>query len=127
MKKERIFIFEFVSGGGFSQVNIPISLLCEGFGMLNSIITDFKKLDFEISSLLDFRIFSLSKVLAADEIIKINSNEDFHKKFKTSIDECKYAFIIAPESSNLLYNLTEIVKKHNKIILSTNLVISTKI
>jgi len=48
MMKKRIFIFEFVTGGGFNRVNIPISLFCEGFGMLRSIIKDFKSLGFEI-------------------------------------------------------------------------------
>ena len=53
MSNNRIFIFEFVSGGGFNQVDIPNSLFCEGYGMLKSIITDFKALNFEISTLLD--------------------------------------------------------------------------
>ncbi len=42
MMKNRIFIFEFVSGGGFNKIEIPISLFCEGYGMLRSIIMDFK-------------------------------------------------------------------------------------
>ncbi|MFX1478782.1 MAG: ATP-grasp domain-containing protein [Promethearchaeota archaeon] len=121
MKKESILIFEFASGGGFSQVNIPISLLCEGFGMLNSIITDFKLLDFEIFTLLDFRIFDLSRFLLADNIIQINNNENYLRKFKISLDKCNYVFIIAPESSNILYKLTKFVKKFDKILLSTNL------
>jgi len=121
MKKERIFIFEFASGGGFSQVSIPISLLCEGFGMLNSIITDFKSLDFEVFTSLDFRIFNLSRFLLADSVIEINNNEDYLKKFKNTLEECNYVFIIAPESSNILYNLTKFVEKFDKILLSTNL------
>ncbi len=121
MSKDLIFIFEFVSGGGFSQVNIPTSLFCEGFGMLRSIIADFKALGFEIHTLLDFRIFFLSKFLQADVIRKIDEHENYLKGFKNLVKICKYVFIIAPETSKILYELTKLVKNYNKIILSTNL------
>jgi predicted ATP-grasp superfamily ATP-dependent carboligase len=119
--KDRIFIFEFVSGGGFNKVKIPISLFCEGYGMLRSIIMDFKILDFEIKTMLDYRIFHLAQFLPVDDISITRKKDNFLKKFKTFVKECKYIFIIAPESSNILYNLTEIVKKTNKTLLSTNL------
>ncbi|MFX0103898.1 MAG: ATP-grasp domain-containing protein [Candidatus Hodarchaeota archaeon] len=121
MSKNLIFIFEFVSGGGFSKVNIPISLFCEGFGMLRSIITDFKALDFEIYTILDYRIFFLSSFIQADLVEKVNFNDDYLKIFKNFAKDCKYVFIIAPESSNVLYKLTKVVNDYDKIILSTNL------
>ncbi|MFX1313687.1 MAG: ATP-grasp domain-containing protein [Promethearchaeota archaeon] len=121
MVKNKIFIFEYVSGGGFNQNDIPISLFCEGFGMLKSIITDFKRLDYEISTILDYRIFSLSKYLQADIVEKIDNKDNFIRKFKILVKNSKYVFIIAPESSNILYNLSKIVLNHEKILLSTNL------
>lgn len=121
MMKNRIFIFEFVSGGGFNKVNIPISLFCEGYGMLRSIIMDFKSLNFEIRTMLDYRIFHLAQFLPVDEVSNTRNMDNFLKKFKTYVRECKYIFIIAPESSNILYKLTEIAKKANRILLSTNL------
>jgi predicted ATP-grasp superfamily ATP-dependent carboligase len=121
MSKELIFIFEFVSGGGFSRVNIPSSLFCEGFGMLRSIISDFKALGFEIHAMLDYRISSLSKFLQADIIRNVNANENYLKVFKKLVSNSKYVFIIAPETSNILYELTKIVKNYNKILVSTNL------
>ncbi len=121
MSKDLIFIFEFVSGGGFSQVNIPTSLFCEGFGMLRSIIADFKALGFEIHTLLDLRIFFLSKFLQADVIRKVDEHENYLKAFKNLVKNCKYIFIIAPETSKILYELTKLVKNSNKILLSTNL------
>ena len=72
MSKNKIFIFEFVSGGGFNQGDIPSSLFCEGYGMLKSIITDFKALNLEISTLLDYRISFLSTYLKADYIEIVN-------------------------------------------------------
>lgn len=121
MSKNLIFIFEFVSGGGFSRRKIPTSLFCEGFGMLRSIIADFKALDFEIYTILDHRIFFLSNFLQADIVRKVNENDDYATIFKDIVNKCNYTFIIAPETSNLLYNLTKIVKNCNKTALSTNL------
>ncbi len=121
MSKNLIFIFEFVSGGGFSQIKIPNSLFCEGFGMLRSIITDFKALDFEIYTILDHRIFFLSNFLQADIVRTVNENDDYITIFKDIVNKCHYTFIIAPETSNILYNLTKIVKNCNKTVLSTNL------
>ena len=83
MSKNLIFIFEFVSGGGFSQIKIPTSLFCEGFGMLRSIIADFKALNFEIYTILDHRIFFLSNFLQADIVRKVNERtiiQPFSKK-----------------------------------------------
>jgi len=82
MRKKNLFIFEFVSGGGFNQMQIPTSLFCEGYGMLKSIILDFKKLDFKISTLLDYRIFFLSSHLKADKIKETKVGDNFIKLFE---------------------------------------------
>ncbi|MFX1366094.1 MAG: ATP-grasp domain-containing protein [Promethearchaeota archaeon] len=121
MRKKIIFIFEFVSGGGFNLEKIPISLFCEGFGMLRSIIADFKALDFEVYTILDYRIFFLSSFLQADIIKIVEKNDEYIKLFKEMVNKSNYSFIIAPETSMTLYNLTKIVKKCKKIVLSTNL------
>ncbi|MFX0035885.1 MAG: ATP-grasp domain-containing protein [Candidatus Hermodarchaeota archaeon] len=121
MAKNLIFVFEFVSGGGFSKTNIPTSIFCEGFGMLRSIILDFKALDFEIHTILDYRVFFLSQFLQADIIKRVDINEDYIKIFKTFAQKCDYVFIIAPETSNILHKLTHIAKKYDKIVLSTNI------
>ena len=121
MNKKKIFIFEFVSGGGFNQVIIPSSLFCEGFGMLRSIIADFKLLNFEISILIDHKISFLSKYLRADYIEQVSSQDNYIKKFKKCVKEAEFCFIIAPEFSNILYDLTKIVKDGDKKLLSIDL------
>jgi predicted ATP-grasp superfamily ATP-dependent carboligase len=121
LTKNKIFIFEFVSGGGFNQTIIPTSLFCEGFGMLRCIIEDLKALDFEITTMLDSRIYFLYDFLQADIIRKVEKNNTYLKIFKDLIIDSKYVFIIAPETSGILYKLTKIAKNHNRTILSTNL------
>ena len=94
MSKNTIFIFEFISGGGFNQIKIPTSLFCEGFGMLRSIIIDFKALDFEVSTIIDNRIFFLSNFLQADIVKKVNKNDEYIKIFKEMVNKCKFIYYI---------------------------------
>jgi len=121
MFNQDIFIFEFVSGGGFNQVEILSSLFCEGYAMLRTIIEDFKNLDFHITTLLDSRIDFLSHYIKADVIKSVELEEDYLKKYTACVKDSKYCFVIAPEFSNILYNLTKIVKKNKKKLLSIDL------
>ena len=74
MKKSRIFVFEFVSGGGFNKIEIPPSLFCEGFAMLKSIITDFNEIGFEVNTLLDYRINWLTQYLKTNYIVQVDKD-----------------------------------------------------
>lgn len=121
MKKSRIFVFEFVSGGGFNKIEIPLSLFCEGFAMLKSIIADFKEIGFEVNTLLDYRINWLTQYLKMDYIVQVDKHVDYTEKFKEVLKDCEYCFIIAPEFSNILFHLTKIAKNMNKKILSVDL------
>ncbi|MFO7796915.1 MAG: ATP-grasp domain-containing protein [Promethearchaeati archaeon] len=117
----KIFVYEFISGGGFNNIKIPSSLFCEGFGMLRSIVDDFKYLDLEVISLLDNRIRFLSEILDIDSIKYVESEDDYKKEFLSRVKESEYCFIIAPEFSNILSELSQIVIKNNKKLLSVNL------
>jgi len=89
--------------------------------MLRSIIADFKSLDFEILTLIDYRISFLSHYLLADNIKIVNAEDNCLNKFKESVKESEFNFIIAPEFSNILYDLTKIVRDNNKTLLSVDL------
>jgi len=121
MINKKIFVFEFASGGGFNKVDIPPSLFCEGYAMLKTIIADFKKLGFHITTLLDIRIDFLSQYLKADKIKLVRKNDDYKKVYTDCLNECVYCFIIAPEFSKHLYKLTQIAKDLKKKILSIDL------
>ncbi len=114
----KIFIFEFISGGGFNKETLPISLFCEGFAMLRACIEDFMSIDFEIETLLDDRISKLNEILVADTISIVKENDDFIKIFKKILLNNDYAFIIAPEFQNILYNLTKLAEDNDKNLLS---------
>jgi predicted ATP-grasp superfamily ATP-dependent carboligase len=121
MKKRKILIFEFVSGGGFSGLEIPSSLFCEGYSMLKSLIEDFNGLGFEITILLDKRIAFMTPYLNVENISLVDASENYLDKYKQMLLKSECCFIIAPEFSNLLYKLTEIATDHNKEIYSIGL------
>lgn len=121
MINQHLFIFEFVSGGGYNQLDIPSSLFCEGFAMLRSTVEDFKKLGFKITTLIDERISYLSQYLNCDELKIVKDCDDFLKRYIKCVKSSTYCFIIAPEFSKHLYNLTQIVKTYKKRLLSIDL------
>jgi predicted ATP-grasp superfamily ATP-dependent carboligase len=121
MIDQDVFIFEFVSGGGFNSVDIPSSLLCEGYAMLRSLINDFYEFGFNIKTLLDERMRFYSTYLKSDKILLVKSTDSFIKRFSNMLKDNSYCFLIAPEFSNILYNLTKLAIKENNILLSQNL------
>ena len=118
MSGQRVFIYEHVSGGGFNDKEIPLSLFSEGFGMLRAIIEDFKALNFEIKTMLDYRIFRMANLLNCDYIKEIKREMSIVKEFKATIEDCQFVFIIAPEFSKILYNFTKIAEDMGKTLLS---------
>lgn len=121
MINQHLFIFEFVSGGGYNQHDIPSSLFCEGFAMLRSTVEDFKKLGFKITTLIDERISYLSQYLNCDEVKIVKNYDDFLKRYIKCVKSSTCCFVIAPEFSKHLYNLTQIVKDYKKRLLSIDL------
>jgi predicted ATP-grasp superfamily ATP-dependent carboligase len=118
---QKIFVFEFISGGGFNTTSIPSSLFCEGFAMLRSLVDDFKKLDFHLITLLDHRIEYLSSLLNVNSIEVVSPSDNFLELYKSLVLKSDYCFVIAPEFSNILLNLSQIVKKSNRKLLSVDL------
>jgi len=121
MRKQKIFIFEFVSGGGYNTMLMPSSLFCEGYSMLKSIIEDFYDLNFEIYTLLDKRIAFLGRYLKVNKLALIDENCNYLETYKQLLLKSDACFIIAPEFSNILYNLTEIASSYKKEIYSVGL------
>ena len=119
--KKRIFVFEYTVGGGFYAEEITSSLLCEGYAMLRSIAEDFKNLGYKIITQIDQRILHLAKYLSVDQFYPVDSNNKFNDVFSRCIDMVDICFIIAPEFSNILYNLTRIAYDLNKTIISIGL------
>ncbi len=104
----RIFLFEFVSGGGWWKVD-PIGrpsagLLREGKTMLTALATDFAALpDCEVILLQDRRVKKKIEVPGARTVV-IEGPADLFRAFQDYAAAVDFGIIIAPEFSEHLYD-----------------------
>jgi len=108
-----------MSSGGYAGLPISNSVLSEGFGMLRTVINDFKTAGNEITVLLDGRISKLNPPINADYTVPIFYPQEA-KSFLAniaSIDDS--VLIIAPETGQTLQSLIELVEKTGKVSLNS--------
>jgi predicted ATP-grasp superfamily ATP-dependent carboligase len=105
-----ILIYEHVSGGGFINEKLPSNILSEGYGMLRTLISDFKTARCNVITFLDSRFKSFNPQIEADEIIFISSYKELNKSLKKFSRNVDAVYIIAPESNNVLQKLVKIVE-----------------
>ena len=107
----KLLVYEHISGGGFSNNHIQTSILCEGFGMLRSIISDLKAAGHYVTTTLDSRIAKLNPPILADSSIPVFSIEETRTKIKELAKHADAAYVIAPETNNTLASFVELVEK----------------
>ena len=114
----KLLVYEHISGGGFGDDQIPKNVLCEGFGMLRTLIADFKAAGHSITTTLDLRISRLNPPLKADFIISVSSPQEVKEKFLETLSQVDAAYIIAPETDNVLGSLVEFVEHAGATLLN---------
>ncbi len=114
----RIIVYEHMSSGGYAGQPISDGVLSEGFGMLRTVISDFKAAGHEITVLLDSRISKLNSPINADCIVPIFYPQEV-KNFLTNIAKINDAvLVIAPETGQTLQSFVELVEKTGKVSLN---------
>lgn len=104
----RIFVFEFVSGGGWWKVDPTDrptrSLLVEGKTMLASLVTDLVAIDgCEVTYLQDRRVKQKVEIPGAQQLV-IKSPTQLFNAFVQNAPKHDYGIIIAPEFHDHLYD-----------------------
>ena len=107
----RLLIYEHVSGGGFAGEAIPSTILSEGFGMLRSLISDFKASGHSVTTFLDSRIARLNPPTDANCLVPIFSSHEARANLRKISESADAAYIIAPESDGVLQSLVELVEQ----------------
>jgi predicted ATP-grasp superfamily ATP-dependent carboligase len=107
----RLLIYEHVSGGGFAGEPIPSSVLSEGFGMLRTLISDFKAAGHYVTTLLDSRIARLNPPIDADCVVPVFSSREIQVNLRKISESADAAYVIAPETDGLLQSLVEVVEQ----------------
>ena len=105
----RFLIYEHVSGGGFADESIPSSGLSEGFGMLRTLISDFKAAGHSVTTLLDSRIAKLNPPIDADCVVPVFSSQEAQANIQKISGQVDAAYIIAPETDQVLHSLVKLV------------------
>lgn len=102
-----LLIVEYVSGGGYANQKLSGSILSEAYGMLRSIISDFKMLGNNVTTLIDSRLQPFNPSYEADKIVKVSSPEEFCMQFEELSGIVDAVYIIAPETNRILETLVE--------------------
>jgi predicted ATP-grasp superfamily ATP-dependent carboligase len=106
-------VYEHVCGGGFASEQIPPSVLCEGFGMLRTLIADFKAVGHNVTTTVDSRIAMLNPPIEADCVVPVSSSNEAQANLQKISDEVDAVYVIAPETDGVLGSLVELVEQTN--------------
>jgi predicted ATP-grasp superfamily ATP-dependent carboligase len=105
----RLLVYEHVSGGGCADEAIPSSVLSEGFGMLRTLISDFKAAGHSVTTTLDARIAKLNPPIDANCVVPVFSSREAQANLRKISEQTDAAYVIAPETDDVLRSLVEIV------------------
>jgi predicted ATP-grasp superfamily ATP-dependent carboligase len=103
----KIFVCEFITGGGFHDQKLPVGLAHEGDMILDVLLSDL--LDAGINEITITRDIRLPKI---DKPIRtITSTNKIWQQWREIMNQAESAIIIAPENNNTLYKLTKMANQ----------------
>lgn len=114
----KIFVCEFITGGGLNHSELNSSLVSEGLLMRDALLKDLALLPYELLITIDARLIAPQ---VKTQITYIQANEDVWAIWDTLMTQVDAAWMIAPETDGYLQKLTSIALKHQKIILGCGL------
>lgn len=110
----KIFICEFITGGGLYREHLQESLAKEGALMRDAILRDFAESpEIELILTHDARLPAPSA-----DAIAIRTEDDVWQVWKACIASADAVWPIAPETDGLLLKLTEMVTQQGKVLLA---------
>ena len=111
------FLFEFITGGGLSGQTLPDSLVREGRIMVKTILRELIACGHtEITITKDQRLKSFSK-----NVIEHDINTSIEEMLPDIIRKSNISWLIAPETGNCLYDLTNLFLKNSSLFIGSSL------
>jgi predicted ATP-grasp superfamily ATP-dependent carboligase len=107
----KLLVYEHVSGGGFADKPLASSILSEGFGMLRTVISDFKAAGHSVTTVLDSRLAVLNPPIKADCTVPVSSSREAEVALQRISESADAAYLIAPESNQALQSLVASIEK----------------
>ncbi|HSF72024.1 MAG TPA: hypothetical protein VLA25_07015, partial [Methylotenera sp.] len=108
MPIKKIFVCEFITGGGLCAETLPESLLKEGILMRDTLLQDLSELPYEICTTYDAR---LAPPQECANCVAVNKNEDVWQIWQTQMQAADAVWLIAPETGGILKKLTQMAEK----------------
>ena len=116
----KLLIFEFITGGGFSQQELPKSLLNEGRLMLDALIADLICIEsLDLTLLLDWRC---QHIVFPDKIniIWVSKTQNIDDLLPNLIDDVDLVWPIAPEIDQALTKISIWVESKGKRLVNSS-------
>jgi predicted ATP-grasp superfamily ATP-dependent carboligase len=105
----KIFVHEFISGGGWSHGDLPAGLVREGYAILWALLSDFQAWGAASTvTTLDTRLWARHTELPGGEIVPV-APANYEADFRSILSQCDAALIVAPETGGLLARLSAMV------------------
>jgi predicted ATP-grasp superfamily ATP-dependent carboligase len=112
----RLFICEFITGGGLQDKELPEVLVREGNMMLEAVLTDLLQTGItDIITTRDDRLDALSL-----PVQQIAIDGDIYSCWQSCMDDADAVLIIAPESEHILFNLTLMAEQSDCYLLGSS-------
>jgi len=112
----RLFICEFITGGGLQDKELPDALAREGNMMLEAVLTDL--LQTGITDIITTRDDRLDEISLPVKQIAIEG--DIYSCWQSCMDDADAVLIIAPESEDVLFNLTLMAEQSECYLLGSS-------
>jgi predicted ATP-grasp superfamily ATP-dependent carboligase len=117
----KLLIFEYITGGGFVQDEIPESLANEGLLMLQALIDELTPLSsIQVTVLLDWR-FNQLKLPENIKSVFISNGQSVFDVLPELIQDSDLVWPIAPEMDYILQKITALVEIEDKQLLNSSL------
>jgi hypothetical protein len=113
----KIFVHEFITGGGLTEEELPSSLAREGALMLEAILQDFLLLpQHQILLSYDER---LPLTLPVHQKVPVVKKDTYWDTFLSLVQATDATLLIAPETDGILARLARLVEKEGKLLLGS--------
>ena len=104
IKLNKIFVCEFITGGGLCAEALPTALTREGALMRDALLRDLSALPYEVYTTVDARLTAPAHCLC----VKVQANDDIWQIWQAQTAMADAVFLIAPETDGVLHYLTQI-------------------
>jgi predicted ATP-grasp superfamily ATP-dependent carboligase len=116
----KVLVFEYITGGGFAQQELPSSLAKEGAIMLNALVNELASFPhIQITVMVDWRFNDL-KLPQETAIVKVLENQCVYELLADLINNYDFVWPVAPEIDGALYKITNLIEQFNIKLLNSS-------